>query len=207
MSLIQGYSKLGTLVLKKWKTYIIGPSVVTVPLTITSYQTLTKGLWVPLTNGSRVSKELLLSFNLVLIDPLVPNIYSLIIVTNGGILEKRTEMEKKQSIGKWFIPSFILLFLYVSHGDSSCSLIYVALLNHKILSVHQKTWASKQVAEAAFTHQFCMKFNSFYVTFLVEVSCCEDNCASYRGSLAKSVSGKDCIEWYRIPDDSYSPGR
>ena len=74
--------------------------MVTVPLTITSYQTLTKGLWVPLTNGSRVSKELLLSFNLVLIDPLVPNIYSLIIVTNGGILEKRTEMEKKQSIGK-----------------------------------------------------------------------------------------------------------
>ena len=33
-------------------------------------------------------------------------------VTNGGILEKWTEMEKKQDIGKYFIPSFTSSFFY-----------------------------------------------------------------------------------------------
>ena len=49
----------------------------------------------------RVSKELfLVSFNVVIIAPLFLNIYSLVMVTYGGILEKWTEMEKKQILGK-----------------------------------------------------------------------------------------------------------
>ena len=34
------------------------------------------------------------------------------------------------------------------------------------------------------------------MTFVSE--CCEDNCASYRGDLATTISGKDCIPWANL---------
>ena len=132
----------------------------------------------------RVSKELfLVSFNVVIIAPLFLNIYSLVMVTYGGILEKWTEMEKKQILGKWFILSFIL-FLYVSYGDGSCLFICVALLNNKCLS-RNMNW-SRVHTPISLRHAWNLTHSMSH--FLVDIECCEDNCASYRGSLAESVS-------------------